>query len=201
MSCSRFQTEPMEKDLMEVSPPDQEPIVYREVIDDKGDIILRSKAKEFQVSSKILVFASPYFETMFKPEFPEGRALRSSSAPLTIDLLEDNSEALTVLLHTIHLSKKRRYWDLDLDMQFEVAVLSDKYDCTRALFSDSQRWLMAVDAKTQSLPSLWKLAAVAYLMCHPVLFAEPARLMVRSLKAVDLEGPLPLAAFPDAFRG
>ena len=33
-------------------------------------------------------------------------------------------EALVVLLHTIHFSKKRRYLKLDVDMQFDVAVLS-----------------------------------------------------------------------------
>ena len=119
------------------SQSDDDAVVDREVIDGEGDVLLRSGAKEFQVSSKVLTLASSYFDTMFKSEFAEGHALRNSNIPLPLTIFNDDPKALTVLLHTIHFSRKRRYLELDIDTQFNVAVLSDKCNCTRALYSDS----------------------------------------------------------------
>lgn len=180
---------------------DDESMLYREVIDEEGDVLLRSGIREFLVSSKVLALASSYFDTMFRSEFSEGCAMRNSAVPLSIKLSDDDPEALAVLLHTIHFSRKRRYLELQLDTQFNIAVLSDKYDCVRALYSDSQRWLMSASAAKHCISSLWKLTAVAYLMYHPVLFAKQTSQLVQVLRADDLDGPLPLSSLPDVLQG
>ena len=202
--CLQIRTQSLQREPANISlcgQPDDEPVVDCEVIDGEGDVLLRSGVREFQVSSKVLALASSYFDTMFRSGFVEGCALRNSTVPLPINISDDNPEALAVLLHTIHFSRKRRYLELDIDMQFDVAVLSDKYDCTRALYSDSQRWLMSSNAEKQSISSLWKLAAVAYLMCHPMLFAQQTSQLAQVLAADDLKGPLPLSSLPDALKG
>lgn len=178
-----------------------EPAVDREIIDDEGDILLRSGVRESQVSSKVLALASSYFDAMFKSKFSEGCAILNSTTPLSINISGDDPEALAVLLHTIHFSKKRRYLELSIDMQYNVAILSDKYDFARALYSDSQRWLMSTSTKEHCISSLWKLTAVAYLMYHPVPFAERASQLAQILGADDLDGPLPLSSLPDALQG
>lgn len=102
---------------------DDESMLHRDITDEEGDVLLRSGIREFLVSSKVLVLAS---------EFSEGCAMRNSAVPLSIKLSDDDPGALAVLLHTIHFSRKRRYLELQLDTQFNIAVLSDKYDCARA---------------------------------------------------------------------
>lgn len=180
---------------------DDESILHREVIDEEGDVLLRSAIREFLVSSKVLALASSYFDTLFRSEFSEGCAMRNSAVLSSIKLSGDDPEALAVLLHTIHFSRKRRYLELQLDTQFNVAVLSDKYDCARALYSDSQRWLTSASAEKHCISSLWKSTAVAYLMYHPVLFAKQTSQLVQVLKADDLSGPLPLSSLPDGLQG
>ena len=51
-----------------------ESMLHREVIDEEGDVLLRSGVREFLVSSKVLALASSYFDTMFRSEFSEGCA-------------------------------------------------------------------------------------------------------------------------------
>lgn len=180
---------------------DQDLAADQDVIDQEGDVILRSGVRNFQVSSKILTLASSVFERMFKSKFAEGHALQSSTTPLSVNLHEDNPEALAVLLDSIHFSKKRKHFYLDVDMQYDVAILADKYDCADALNSHVHRWLTSMDLQDQPTPSLWKLAAVAYLMGHQMQFIEQTRQLVQVLSAADLSAPLPLPCLPDALRG
>lgn len=180
---------------------DDEFVVNREVIDEEGDVLLRSGIKEFLVSSKVLALASTYFKTMFGSQFSEGRALRHTTDPLPLRISDDDPQALTVVLHTIHFSKQREYWELDVDKQLEVAVLSDKYDCIRALYSDSLRWLQSISAKECTIPSLWKSAIVAHLMHFPAQFNKRVSRLAQVLGAADLDGPLPLSNLPDAPQG
>ena len=86
-------------------------------------------------------------------------------------------------------------------MQLNVAILSDKYDCTRALYSDNRRWLVSACTKDHCISSLWKSTAVAYLMYHPVQFTELASQLAQVLGADDRDGPMPLFNLPDALRG
>ena len=94
---------------------DNKSMLYRDVIDKEGDILLRLGIREFLVSSKVLALASSYFDIIFRSEFSEGCAIRNLAVPLSIKLSNSNLEALAVLLYTIYFSRKRRYLELQLN--------------------------------------------------------------------------------------
>jgi len=192
----------MENDgTLAVCRPDQEPCVDYEAIDEKGDVLLQIRTKGFLVSSKVLSLASIYFERMFKSEFREGLAPRSPEHPLSLDASDDDPEGLAVLLHTIHFSKKRVFAGLDIRQQLQVAILCDKYDVTRAMYSDSFRWLQTVGLKDESVNDLWAAIATAYLMKHEAEFAKRASRLVQVLPSGLLDHSSPPLCLPDELRG
>jgi len=105
------------------------------------------------VLTKVLKLASPVFASMFRPGFQEGNSLQSqpqsgsgsratdtSDLPV-IHLYEDNPFAMEVLLNALHFRCHRITSKLEFPMLSDVAVLSDKYDCSRALKPWAELWL------------------------------------------------------------
>ena len=177
---------------------DKELGLERVVIDDEGDVLLKTSTKEFLASSKALGLASSYFRTMFKSNFSEGRADRSPEKPLTLDATEDDTEALNVLLHSTHFAHTPGLAAPDIDLQLKISILSDKYECLRALHYHSQRWL----AHTTYDNSLWKMATIAHLMHHPGRFAAAAsQIAQRSTENFLQAVELPLQSLPDEMKG
>lgn len=174
------------------------PPLERVVIDNEGDVLLKTSTKEFLASSKVLGMASSYFSTMFKSNFVEGRAERSPDKPLLLDASEDDTEAMNVLLHAIHFAYTPGLVDPNIDLQFKISILSDKYECLRALHAHSQRWL----AHTTYDNSLWQMTTIAYLMHHPDKFvAALSQIAQRSTEAFLRAIELPVQNLPDAIKG
>lgn len=113
--------------------------IEREVLDEDGDVLIKSGFKEFLVSSKILTLASPVFKAMFRSGFIEGTTVRSAEHPLELPLSDDNPDALTVLLHILHFSPSRKCLKSDVDLQLELAQLSKKYDCIASISAEGKQ--------------------------------------------------------------
>jgi len=142
-------------------------------VDTEGDVILvvtgkeeAGQARDFLASSKILKLASPVFAKMFAPCFREGAALQSSAETCpTVQLKEDDPEAMELLLRLLHFDTgKVPETAPPLDTLAKLAILSDKYDCNRALKPWIALWVRNVDnIEDLDQHSLGKLVLTAYL--------------------------------------
>lgn len=110
-----------------------------------GDMILNvnSEAK-FKVSSVVLCLASPVFRAMLGPnsDFKEACTLRETrTEPYTL-LLEDRYyNTFSVLLYAIHLQSDKVTRPLNTTTMRELAIICDKYDCSRAVKSWVPLWM------------------------------------------------------------
>ncbi|KAK1753836.1 hypothetical protein QBC47DRAFT_303526 [Echria macrotheca] len=115
------------------------------IVDPDGDVILAvspvttgtekksGPPRRFLASSKILKLASPVFTKMFSPSFREGAALESETCPV-IQLGEEDLDAMELLLRAVHFdTDKVSKTEQTPHTLAELAILSDKYDCNRAL--------------------------------------------------------------------
>ena len=180
-----------------------------EIIDDEGDVVLQSGSKEFHVSRKVLTLASPRFKTLFKSPFSEAQTLASAdenNGHIKIILKEDDDAALAILLHVLHYSNKREYKTLDLDMQYRVAVVSDKYQCISSMSTQTRDWLRESGCgEFKALSLILKSVAVAHLTRQSEIFLRlverrPGGLLF-NLEASDLEGEVPEKTLPSELRG
>ncbi|KAB5575383.1 hypothetical protein GE09DRAFT_1281274 [Coniochaeta sp. 2T2.1] len=107
-------------------------------LDPEGDavIVLDNQQTGFQekylVSSKILSLASPVFTKMFSQKFSEGAKVRNGEVP-SIDLEEDDAEMMGIILNILHYRLEDIPRDIETLPLAILAMLSDKYDCERAL--------------------------------------------------------------------
>ncbi|KAL0775796.1 hypothetical protein CaCOL14_007083 [Colletotrichum acutatum] len=90
--------------------------------------------KEVRVSSKVLMLNSPVFKVMLGGKFKEGTELSKStglSLPYSLDLPDDDAEAMSILsqiLHNAYVTERPRPIGLA-----RLAFVCDKYECTGAL--------------------------------------------------------------------
>ncbi|PWW77322.1 hypothetical protein C7212DRAFT_185241 [Tuber magnatum] len=105
------------------------------VIDPYGDVlaILPTTSAKLQISSKVLSTASPVFRSMFSPRFREGAALTSATGLTEIEFPDDSPEALETIFNVLHFRHNCVGEDFDRDVLYEIALVVDKYDLTRAL--------------------------------------------------------------------
>ena len=100
-------------------------------IDQKGEVTLQLADKsELQVSSKVLSLASRVFKAIFSSKFAEGSALvegRNCHVPLP----EDNLAAIVLLCMILYPRSDILKVEVGAELMEHMAILSDKYDCTR----------------------------------------------------------------------
>ncbi|KAB5518129.1 hypothetical protein GE09DRAFT_1230544 [Coniochaeta sp. 2T2.1] len=114
-------------------------------LDPEGDavIVLDNHKTGFQekylVSSKILSLASPVFTKMFSQKFSEGAKVRNGEVP-SIDLEEDDAEMMGIILNILHYRLEDIPRDIETLPLAILAMLSDKYDCKRALGGWIETW-------------------------------------------------------------
>ena len=121
----------------------------------EGDVILvvskDAGQRKLRVHSSILKSASPVFAAMFGPHFAEGQFLDSSN-PKTVDLPDDEPEAMTLICSVIHHRNElcvvhpcpENYRKI-----YDTAIAADKYDCTKALRFASMDWMRRVRDTTK----------------------------------------------------
>lgn len=115
-------------------------------IDPQGDVVINTSTEGFSllVSSKILSVASPVFAAMFSPHFREGCSLATSSAPITIDLLEDAPAALENICNVLHFKHDLVTEEMYFHELLEIAIVADKYDLVKSLGPWRDKWLNIV---------------------------------------------------------
>ncbi|GKT51977.1 uncharacterized protein ColSpa_12158 [Colletotrichum spaethianum] len=97
---------------------------------------------ELRVSSKVLMLNSPVFKAMLGGKFKEATELAKStgfSDPCSIDLPDDDVEAMTTLcqiLHNVYVVERPEPIDLS-----RLAFIGDKYECTQALKYCGMVWI------------------------------------------------------------
>ncbi|KAK3652902.1 hypothetical protein LTR56_004850 [Elasticomyces elasticus] len=107
------------------------------ILAEDGDVILViMKKQRVRVSSTVLALASPVFKQMLGPHFLEGQAPRSAEQPTVIQLPEDGTWEMRLLLAWMH------HHDINVDMDQKIwdpvhvtciAAHIDKYACSSAL--------------------------------------------------------------------
>ena len=180
-------------------PSDQ--VIHREIIDEDGDVLVQTKAKELLVSSKILALASPVFKAMLNSNFLEGSTGRSVQHPLQLPLPDDDPDALTVLFHTLHFSSKRKFLKLGADLQLDIAQLSDKYDCAASISGESRRWLRSLSESGPDSSILWNMSTIAFLMGHIDEFSNATAKLALNSTAAVLDDTAPSSALPETLKG
>ena len=176
--------------------------VAREIIDEDGDVLVQACSKEFVVSSKVLILASPVFRAMFSSRFLEGSKTRSTNQPLKLPLPDDDQDALELLFHNLHFSPKWTRQMPDINLQVKVAYLCDKYDCTSCIHSGSLLWLRSLtdkDCKSSNL--LWKLSTIAFLLGHEVDFEKINATLASTLSVAQIDGAELNPALPNSLKG
>lgn len=84
--------------------------------------------------------ASPVFAAMLSPQFKEGKSLGSGNG-CEIPLPEDDPEAMTLLCNCLHFRTDQIPTELEFPLLMALAILCDKYDCTKAISAWSALWL------------------------------------------------------------
>ncbi|KAF2491511.1 hypothetical protein BU16DRAFT_440318, partial [Lophium mytilinum] len=116
------------------------------ILDEHGDVVFElgrndgGTVTHLRVSSKILTLASPVFKAMFTHGFAESQDL-SSTAPRLIPLPDDNTRAMVLLSRILHHKVARIPKKLSLGALVDLAILSDKYDCSVPLNVYGTLWV------------------------------------------------------------
>ncbi|KAF2826075.1 hypothetical protein CC86DRAFT_259741, partial [Ophiobolus disseminans] len=85
-----------------------------------------------RISSQILRNALTYFTILFGLNFAEGQNLSSSDLKEVL-MLDDNARAMEMICNIIQLRNNAVPLSLALEEVFEVAVATDKFNCTSAV--------------------------------------------------------------------
>ena len=157
-----------------------------------GDVILvLEDTARLRVSSVILSSASPVFKIMFGPTFLEGQGKRSAESPKEVSLIDDDPTTMTRLCRLLHHQLDQEFLNLFATQAaasqraqelYNLAVLSDKYNCTDSIKMPGGYLLsqFGLDSVSQSLPSddLLALIYAAYTMGDCRYFAFFTRCLV-----------------------
>lgn len=111
-------------------------------IDQYGDLklIVGDDKVCFVVCSRALARSAPFWNTLLYGPFTEAKPPDGND--WIIKLPEDHPGALEVVLNLIHWpGQPEKITAVDLNLAFEVAVLTDKYSMTHCLTSHAQQWL------------------------------------------------------------
>ncbi|KXT18366.1 hypothetical protein AC579_965 [Pseudocercospora musae] len=115
-----------------------------------GDVIFEvgdETRRRLRVSSKILSTVSPVFKTWLGPYFREGQLSRDASNPVTIELPEDQPQAMSDMCNLLHFRRVLELGFINVELGrecerasrvLEFAIVVDKYCCTEALYLQAQ---------------------------------------------------------------
>ncbi|KFY67656.1 hypothetical protein V496_01480 [Pseudogymnoascus sp. VKM F-4515 (FW-2607)] len=108
-----------------------------------------TKSVYLRVSSKHLIVASAVFDKMLgSDQFSEGQTLHSSGN--LVMPLSDDSEALIILMHIVHVMTNSVPREVTLDTLTKLAILIDYYQLHEAVGFVSELWI--ADLKQKSFP-------------------------------------------------
>ena len=177
-----------------------------EKIDPHGDVILRLQIggtdtpANLLVSSKVLSLASPVFATLLGPKFLEGNYIRRGDSPI-IELHDDDPAAIALVCNILHYRYDSVPTQPEAEQLGQIAILCDKYDCSKPLQPWSEKWLNG--SRGAQFSDLGHLLLAAYKLDDPVHFADFSAQLIKGVvpkhETWDLFPELDL--LPDRFKG
>ena len=143
--------------------------------DPDGDLFLELSLPDGKtrllVSSKVLTLVSDVFAKMLSSRFKEGLRTHATSEKPLIPLSEDDAEAFIILCKVIHHHMDEVPRTLTPTCLEKIAIICDKYNCTRALAHSSMTWLQA-GIETSVAKDFNKLLFAAYVLDIPDAFSR-----------------------------
>ncbi|KAI9764503.1 MAG: hypothetical protein M1839_005892 [Geoglossum umbratile] len=130
----------------------------------------------FIVSSTAMSFASPVWKKIMNPPFGEPANL----AKKPISFLDDNAEALLILLRIAHLQFREVPFKLDYTNLFNISVLCDKYDCSNIIQPWVGTWLEGIQALAMTSGYEGSLF-IAWALGKEIMFEKLAKQLVRDV--------------------
>jgi len=103
---------------------------------------LEKLEKRFLVSTAVLILASRCFDDLFNGHMAEALKI-SNGEPVSVDLDEDDPQAVKYVLRVHHHQAPSPSINLDLSLIASIAVHADKYDTCTVLEPWVTRWLDA----------------------------------------------------------
>ncbi|KAI0969669.1 hypothetical protein F4678DRAFT_480846 [Xylaria arbuscula] len=133
-------------------------------LDPKGDLRLNVgtfEAKSFTVCSKALARASPFWDKLLYGVFREGkrRSTQDDNSEWTIDLPEDDPEAMEVLLNIIHGrfdAVPKYHKNSAIPDIYEISVITDKYHMTHMIRPWARKWARSALYSIKFNPKEWQ---------------------------------------------
>ena len=182
--------------MAESSPTPELPKV--EDIDPEGDVIISCPAQEhpeewgfyrsrwparrMKVSSKTLCQMSKPFNAMLSPRFREGRVERSKDDPLALELPDDISDAVRILLHVAHLSPLPSSVEVTAFFLREtlepLVIVADKYDCLFVVHAQCVQWARKISTSYNRHADLEIGAKVGFLLNDAGLFNHTTKTLL-----------------------
>ena len=152
------------------------------------------------VSSKVLSLASPVFAALLGPKFLEGNHIRRGDSPI-IELHDDDPAAITLICNILHYRYDSVPTQLEAEQLRQIAILCDKYDCSKSFQPWTEKWLNS--SRGAQFSDLGHLLLAAYKLNDPVHFAYfSTRLIVGVVPKRETWDLFPELDFlPDQFKG
>ena len=172
------------------------------VLDRFGDVIIEVANKDIRVSAKILSIASPVFDAMFASRFSEGVAARSVETPLRLPLIDDDAQALLIILNALHFYTQGVIQVADENTIHSVALLGDKYDLCAAVYGDTGRWLHHYCIEEAGRPTVFNsnshflACEAAFMLDQEHAFEQITGILITKLSKRILESASTFQAFP-----
>ena len=145
-----------------------------------------------RASSKVLRLASRVFDKMLGPHFAEGQSLlgegspeKSATSPTEVTLPDDDPEAMVLFCDIIHF-KRHATPDISLPLLKRMASLSDKYDSSLALSSESDVWLSNFTCSKEGESCFLIMLWISYAMGNHRAFSRISREMIREYSHDEL---------------
>lgn len=137
----------------------------------------------FTVCSRSLARASPVFNTMLFGSFKESRGREVSTPNWSVDLPDDDAEAMELLLNIIHANFSMipdKFPSLQgTERLYQIAVLADKYDCIDLLRPWVKTWILGSMYQASGLLRLRQWAWISWVLGDLCRFEDTLRDMVR----------------------
>ncbi|KAK3293822.1 uncharacterized protein B0H64DRAFT_173440 [Chaetomium fimeti] len=142
-----------------------------------GDVVfvIGTTEKRVRVYSLFVKAASPVLNAMLGPNFEEGQQLAKTGSA-EIALPEDNVEAIEIIFNVIHGRNDKVRETLSPRELLQVAIVSDKYDCSVSLAFAIRVWLSPRGGSDPE--ELWALAMAAYLFREREAFEKATSALV-----------------------
>lgn len=149
-----------------------------------GDLLLRvQETSTLRVSALVLRTTSEVFGAMLGPHFAEGRAFRSNSTTETprLDLPEDDAQGMKLLCCVLHQRNDLLEDDITVAQLHSLAVVADKYACTKAVQYTATCWFSRMSNQTIKNHAI-DIISASYLLNHAESFARMTNLVAKECK-------------------